>query len=101
LLDLQSSERRSVQHLSVDTEARAMTGAVPALLERIPVDDTSEVGTDRGSAVESAGLVPVYGHFPETVPHDGPVPRSDLVFGADLSRRDVVGVLPGDVEVLF
>src|ERR671915_191538 len=65
------SHRWTVERGPIDREMRAVAGAVPAALERIPVDVTAEMGTHGRAAVQPALLVAIGGHFAQALPHDG------------------------------
>src|SRR5690606_15638561 len=81
-------------------EARAMAGAVPALLETVPAHQASQVGADRRALVQHSGFVPTGGHELRSASHHRPRSGSDLIDIFGIASRDVVAELGGDVEVL-
>ena len=93
--------RRSVDDFAEAVEAGAVAGAIPSLLGVVPVDDAAEVGADGGTLVNGSGRVAVSGDFGEAASENGARVGTDVVDGADVAAGEPVGVLAGDVEVLF
>jgi hypothetical protein len=64
------------------------------------MNDAAEVWAHRGGSVQSPGLVAIDRQLLTAVSNNSPFPRPNLIFGSGFSRRDIVNVLLGHVEVL-
>src|SRR6185436_20273154 len=81
----------AIEDRAVDAEMRAVAGAVPALLERIPVQMAAEMGAGRREGMQTTLVVAVGCHFLQAVANDLALAALDLVIGADFGRRDIFG----------
>src|SRR5436309_2975631 len=92
--------RRAVDDAPVPVVARAVTGAVPTLLRRVPGDGTAGVCADRLALMQHPVPVSVGGDLREAAPDDAALVRFDLRGRIHLAARQPVGVVRDDVEVL-
>ena len=76
-----------------------MTGAVPALLGRVPLDDALEMGADGGAVVERAAGVAEDGDLVHAVPNDPPLTAGNLGFVEAIGAEKVFYIVDGDVDV--
>src|SRR5215218_7027796 len=86
---LQVSYRRTLEHLSFETEARTVAGAVPTPLCRVPRNDAPEMGADRGDGMHLAPRVPVDGDSFAAHRYDG-APTAPPVNAAAFGDADPV-----------
>src|ERR1041385_623292 len=92
--------RRAVDDTAVAVEARAVAGAVPALLGGVPGDGATGMRADGLSLVQHAFLVAVGGHLRQAAADDAALVRLNLGGRINLAARQPVGVVRKDVEVL-
>jgi hypothetical protein len=67
---IEARYRRGVQHISAGSKDRAMTRTVPAILEAVPVQMTTEVGACRGMLVNMPLGIAVGGNLLQSLADD-------------------------------
>src|SRR3954464_10048861 len=90
----QRPRRRPVDHLAAELEARAVAGAVPGAVGRVPADDAAHVRADGRDGVDPALLVAIGRDIVAVDLEDGGVAGGELVEALGLAReiaRDEVG----------
>src|SRR5688572_18543223 len=87
--------------MPIGLKAGSVTWAIPGLLDRVPLHDAAQMRAERGSLVQRPAFVAVHRDFGGAAPEDCPFARSDFVHVMYLAGRDEVGILSGDVQVLF
>lgn len=90
----------AVDWLAIDRELGAVAGAVPALLEVVPMDDAVRVRAHRRAKVNLSGLVSVGGDLRRPLPDHGPLARLDLVDGRDVPAGHILGEVGDHGRVL-
>ena len=60
---------RAIEDRAIDAEPGAVAWAIPALVERIPVNVTAEMGADRLTRVRCTLVVAISGNLLQSVPH--------------------------------
>src|SRR5688572_32750753 len=78
-----------------------VTGAIPGLLDRVPLHDAAQMRAERGSFVECPAFVAVHRDFGGAAAENSPFAGSDVVHVIYLAGRDDIGILSGDVQVLL
>src|SRR5688500_6746408 len=86
--------------MPIDLKPGPVTGAIPGLLDRVPLHDAAQMRAERGSLVQHAAFVTVNRDFGGAAAENCAFAGSDVVHVLDLARRDEVGILGGDVQVL-
>src|SRR5215207_7308176 len=87
----QGADGGGVERCAVDGEVRSVTGAIPARLERIPVQVAADMRTGCGAGVQPAGRIAIGGDLADTLPDDGAVPGFQFADIGELARREVFG----------
>src|SRR4030088_645172 len=106
LLRLRANRRKpdysgTVDDFAVGIEARPMARTVPGLLCIVPVDDTVQVSAYCRVLMDVAALVAIDGDLASTAADYRSFARLDDSDIADITRREVIPVLLGDVEILL
>ncbi len=76
---LQRSHRRPVEWRPVSCEMRPMAGAIPAPLQRIPVQMAADVGTRRRHAMDAAIVITEGRNLAQTFADDSTMARLQFV----------------------
>src|SRR5687768_2612438 len=97
----QRSNGRTVYHMAIRLKAGAMTWAIPGPFNRVPLNDATEMRTERRTFMQDAIVITMHGDFRKAPPDDGAFARSDLRDLVDLAGCDEIRILGGDVEVFF
>src|SRR3954470_21999158 len=79
---------------------RAVAGAVPALLERVPLHDAAGMGACGGALAGLAGFVAIDGELAQALAQDRAFAERDLLDRADLARRQLGSELGYGIDVL-
>src|SRR5206468_11560572 len=92
--------RRAIQDLAIDAELRAVARAIPAALERIPMEMAAKVRAGRRACMDCACLIAIRRDFFEALPNDRAMTGLDLVKRADLAGRHILGEILDGGDVL-
>ena len=90
LVVIERLDRRSLQHRTVDVEARAVARAVPTPLGLVEPQETAEVRAAQRDGVQAALIVAVYAGLAETSTHDARFPAWDIGARAGLGRHETI-----------
>src|SRR3981081_593002 len=91
----------TVDDLAIGIEARSMARTVPGFLGTVPVNDTVQVRADRRALVDAAAIIAVHGDLAATAPNYRSLARLDGCHITDITHREVIPVLLGDVQILL
>src|SRR5215211_5835662 len=84
-------DRRRVENRTVGCEMRPMARAVPALLERIPVNDAANMRAACGAHVELSFAIATYRQFGEAAAQNAALAAFTGSGGFELAGPDVFG----------
>src|SRR5678816_1381199 len=90
---LQRRNGRSVQHLAVRRKLRAVAGAIPALLRRIPMHMAAEMGADRRPRMQLAVAIAAHRDPAHAVANNAAFPRLELADAVELARHQMLSLL--------
>src|SRR5689334_2498642 len=88
------------QHLPGRGKAGSMTGAIPTLFERIPMNGTAEVGTRRRALDQSSVGIPMDSHALEAAANYRTFPGRDGGDVIDLSGPEILPEMTDGIDVL-
>src|ERR1700693_3138709 len=91
----------TVDDLAVRIEARSMARTVPRLFSVVPVNDTVQVSANGRVLVDIAAIVEIHGNLAATPTEYSSVPRLDGSDITDITCREVILVLLGDIQIFL
>src|SRR5215211_5435823 len=81
---------RPIERGVIRCELRSVTGAIPALLQRVPVHDAAEMRAAGGMQMQLSLLVPACSDLLQSATHQATLPRPQPIDGSDFVRRKVL-----------